>query len=73
MNGSDYFDNQPDGRGGVAGPRAQGPLFFNLGDGIVLIDTSGNRWQLSLARNADGTTFIGDDGRPTIELIQVAL
>lgn len=73
MNGSDFFDQQPDGRGGYSGPRLQGSLFVPSGMGIIFQDSNGLYWQLRLAQNADGTTFFGTDSRPTPELIQVTL
>ena len=73
MNGSDFFDQQPDGRGGYSGPRLQGPLFIPAGFGLVFTDLRGRRWQLGLALNADGTQYYGDDGKPTLELNEVTL
>lgn len=73
MNGSDYFSQQPNTRGGIAGAKAEASLFFPLGMGPVFQDSNGKWWQLRLAQNPDGTTYIQEDGKPTPELIEVEL
>lgn len=72
MNGSDFFDQQPDGRGGYSGPRLQGPLFVPPGLAIVFQDDNGAFWSLGLARDSAGAIIVEADGKPTIALIQVA-
>lgn len=71
MNGSDMFSDQINSGGTVAGAALEGSLFVRPEFGLVFIDDAGNFWKLRLAQNPNGTTFIGDDGKPTIELIQV--
>ena len=72
MNGSDFLDNQPDGRGGYSGPRLQGPLFVPDGMGVIFTAPDGTFWQLMLAKDADGNLILDDNSVPTLGLIQVA-
>lgn len=73
MNGSDFFSQQPDGRGGYSGPRLQGSLFIPAGMGVVFQDSSGLFWKQSLIVNADGTTWLDESGLPSIQVVQVTL
>lgn len=73
MNGSDMFSQQQTTAGGIAGPRLDATLFIRKGFGFAFQDDAGAWWQLRLAENEDGTTWYGSDGKPTIELIQVAI
>jgi hypothetical protein len=73
MNGSDMFSDQKTSGGTVAGARLEGTLFVQYGMGIAFIDENGRFWQLRLAQNPNGSTFIGDDGKPTLELIEVGV
>ena len=73
MNGSDFFDQQPDGRGGYSGPRLQGSLFVPAGMGIVFKDSDGRYWKQSLLVNADGTTWKDENGLPSLQVVEVTL
>ncbi len=73
MNGSDYFDQQTDGRGGVAGPRLGASLFVPAGMGIVFKDSNGLFWKQSLVTNDDGSTWFDENGLPSIQVVQVTL
>lgn len=73
MNGSDFFDQQPDGRGGYSGPRLQGSLFIPAGMGLVFQDSNGAFWKQSLVTNDDGTTWFDENGLPSIQVVQVTL
>jgi hypothetical protein len=72
--GSQYLDAQEGTNGSPVGPLLTASIFVPPGYGVVF--TRGDvvpatYWQLRLALNPDGTTFIGEDNKPTIELIQV--
>lgn len=73
MNGSDFFDQQPDGRGGYSGPRLQGSLFVPSGMGIVFVDSNGAFWKQGLVLNTDGTTWFDENGLPSLQVQQVTL
>lgn len=72
MNGSDFFDQQPDGRGGYSGPRLQGPLFVPAGLAIVFQDDNGLFWSLGLARDSSGAIVLDANNVPTLALIEVS-
>ena len=47
--------------------------FVPFGMGLVFDAGDGTFWQLRLAQNPDGTLYLGADGKPTIELVQVTI
>lgn len=71
MEAKNFLDVAQSSQGHPYGPKLLGSVEVPYGMGLVFLDASGNKWQLRLAQNADGTTYLGDDGKPTIEIIQV--
>lgn len=72
--GGDFIGVQNTPGGVAAGPKLLASLFVPAGMGLVFTNPDdGTFWQLRLAQNPDGTTYIGEDSKPTIELIQVGL
>lgn len=70
-NQSDHIGDKITERGQVAGPLLRSPLFIPHGISLVFEADNGTFWQLALAQNANGSTYYGEDGKPTIELLQV--
>lgn len=71
--GAEYLDTQNGTAGSPVGPRLTASIFVPPGYNVVYESDAGTFWALRLARNADGTEFVGDDGKPTMELIQVRI
>jgi hypothetical protein len=59
--------------GRAIGTRLLDSVFVPYGKGMIFDSNDGRFWQLRLAQNADGTLYVGEDGKPTIELIEVAI
>ena len=57
--------------GKVIGPQLNASLVVPYNMGLAFADPNGNFWQFRLAQNADGSLYVGPDGKPTVELIQV--
>lgn len=74
--GAEYFDAQQGSAGSPVGPRLNASLFVPPGYNVVFLSdaTATERyWALRLARNSDGTEFVGTNGKPTLELIEVKI
>lgn len=74
--GTQFINAKEGSNGSPLGPELAASMFVPAGYGIVFTRgdvTPNTYWQLRLALNADGTTFIGADGSPTVELIQVTI
>jgi hypothetical protein len=72
MPAANEFVEQKIGSGGTPiGPRLRGSIFVPLGIGVVYEDGQGGYWMQRLARNADGTALLDENGNPALELQKV--
>lgn len=72
-NGIGALGTQMGSAGRPIGPKINQPVFIAPGAGFAWQDSYGNWWLQRLAQNADGSTFLDETGRPTLEFVPVAI